>query len=355
MTLWVDIEKRLGNFQLKVQLAADNEVMGLLGASGCGKSVTLKAIAGILTPDKGQIVVNGQVLFDSARHIDLSPQKRQVGYLFQNYALFPNMTVEQNIAAGIRLPKAERSHKTAENIRRFYLQGLEKHYPRQLSGGQQQRVALARIVASEPLLLMLDEPFSALDSYLKWQLEQEVSQVLEDFGGTTLLVSHDRDEVFRLCQRIAIMHEGHVDVCADKWTLFEQPQTLAASLLTGCKNHSLARRLDEHTLQAVEWNVLLHSQAPVPEALSHVGLRAHFLERVTAPGDNVFPAQIDKMIEDTFSAILLVRLQGQNGWSAPIRWEVDKALGQELAHSTAPLYVHLPADKLLLLTSAPDF
>ena len=135
MTLWVDIEKRLGNFQLKVQLAADNEVMGLLGASGCGKSVTLKAIAGILTPDKGQIVVNGQVLFDSAKHIDLSPQKRQVGYLFQNYALFPNMTVEQNIAAGIRLPKAERSQKTAENIRRFYLQGLEKHYPRQLSGG----------------------------------------------------------------------------------------------------------------------------------------------------------------------------------------------------------------------------
>lgn len=355
MSLHVDIKKRLGSFVLESAFEQDGGVLGLLGASGCGKSMTLKCIAGIEKPDEGRIVLDGRVLYDSAARVNLPPQQRQVGYLFQNYALFPNMTVEQNIAAGIRLPKAERSHKTAENIRRFYLQGLEKHYPRQLSGGQQQRVALARIVASEPLLLMLDEPFSALDSYLKWQLEQEVSQVLEDFGGTTLLVSHDRDEVFRLCQRIAIMHEGHVDVCADKWTLFEQPQTLAASLLTGCKNHSLARRLDEHTLQAVEWNVLLHSQAPVPEALSHVGLRAHFLERVTAPGDNVFPAQIDKMIEDTFSAILLVRLQGQNGWSAPIRWEVDKALGQELAHSTAPLYVHLPADKLLLLTSAPDF
>ena len=175
MSLYVDIEKRLGAFRLQSKFEVADETLALLGASGCGKSMTLKCIAGIVPPDRGRIVLNGRVLFDSEKKIDLTPQQRRVGYLFQQYALFPNMTVEQNILCGIRAgSRSEKRSLAAEKLRMFRLEGLEKKYPAQLSGGQQQRVALARILCSEPQAILLDEPFSALDSYLKWNLELEL-------------------------------------------------------------------------------------------------------------------------------------------------------------------------------------
>ena len=160
MSLIVDIEKKLGSFTLHAQFKTDKGTMALLGASGCGKSVTLKCIAGIMAPDKGRIVLDGETLFDSEKRIDLPPQKRRVGCLFQQYALFPNMTVAQNILCGVRAgTRGERCRRVEEQLRRFRLAGLEKKYPSQLSGGQQQRVALARILVSEPRAILLDEPF----------------------------------------------------------------------------------------------------------------------------------------------------------------------------------------------------
>ena len=192
MSLYVDIEKRLGAFRLQSKFEVADETLALLGASGCGKSVTLKCIAGIMTPDRGRIVLNGRVLFDSEKRTDLTPQQRRVGYLFQQYALFPNMTVEQNILCGIRAgSRSEKRALAAEKLRMFRLEGLEKKYPAQLSGGQQQRVALARILCSEPQAILLDEPFSALDSYLKWNLELELSDLLAGFRGPILWVSHE--------------------------------------------------------------------------------------------------------------------------------------------------------------------
>ncbi len=183
MSLSVDIEKRLGSFHLRRAVSGGGRrSLALLGASGCGKSMTLKCIAGIVTPDRGRIVLNGRVLFDSEAGIDLPPQQRRVGYLFQNYALFPNMTVEKNILCGIRSgSKAEKAAALSATLHRFRLEDLEKRYPAQLSGGQQQRVALARILCSQPEVILLDEPFSALDSYLKWELELELSDFLDEF------------------------------------------------------------------------------------------------------------------------------------------------------------------------------
>ena len=190
MSLYVDIEKRLGAFRLQSKFEVADETLALLGASGCGKSVTLKCIAGIMTPDRGRIVLNGRVLFDSEKRTDLTPQQRRVGYLFQQYALFPNMTVEQNILCGIREgSRSEKRALAAEKLRMFRLEGLEKKHPAQLSGGQQQRVALARILCSEPQAILLDEPFSALDSYLKWELE--LGELLGAFDGPILWVSHE--------------------------------------------------------------------------------------------------------------------------------------------------------------------
>lgn len=145
-----EIHKSLGRFRLNLSFESSSRRIGILGASGCGKSMTLKCIAGIERPDRGYIAVNGTCLYDSANRIFLKPQARRVGYLFQNYALFPTMTVEQNIAAGLKGKKSQIHQKTAQMIRRFRLQGLEKQVPAQLSGGQQQRVALARIMAYEP-------------------------------------------------------------------------------------------------------------------------------------------------------------------------------------------------------------
>ena len=152
--------------------------------------MTLKCIAGIEKPDRATITLDGRVLFDSEKHINLTPQQRRVGYPFQQYALFPNMTAAQNILCGIRTgSRAEKKEKLAALLRTFRLEGLEKKLPAQLSGGQQQRVALARILASEPQAILLDEPFSALDSYLKWELE--LGELLGAFDGPILWVSHD--------------------------------------------------------------------------------------------------------------------------------------------------------------------
>ena len=185
MPLNVQIKKQYGAFRLNVDFSAQpGEVLALLGASGCGKSATLKCIAGIHRPDWGRIELDGRVLFDSERRIDLPPQKRRVGYLFQQYALFPHMTAEQNIAACLgRLDRKKRRERTAELVALLRLEGAEGLRPAQLSGGQQQRTALARILASQPLAILLDEPLAALDNFLRRQLEPELRDVLERFGG----------------------------------------------------------------------------------------------------------------------------------------------------------------------------
>ena len=209
MSLIVDIRKDLGSFRLDVKFEAESGVTCLLGASGCGKSMTLKCIAGIEKPDEGHIELDGRVLYDSEKKIDLPPQQRRVGYLFQNYALFPNMTVRQNILCGLCREKdrSEKERHLREMVNMLQLEGLENHKPHQLSGGQQQRVALARILVSDPRLLLLDEPFSALDGHLRDALKIELRDLLVQFGGTVLMVTHDRTEAYNMGRRDHRMQE----------------------------------------------------------------------------------------------------------------------------------------------------
>ena len=221
--LQVTIKKKLGNFLLDVDFCMDGGVFAILGASGCGKSMTLKCIAGIERPDEGRIVLNDRVLFDSKKKINLPPQKRKVGYMFQDYALFPNMNVVQNIQAGMgRKPDQK---KVQEYITGFHLTGLEKHMPDQLSGGQKQRVAMARMLAAEPELLLLDEPFAALDSYLKWKMEQQMMDLLKDIQKPALFVSHSRDEVYRLCDTVSCINQGKMEVIEPVKEFFKKTKT----------------------------------------------------------------------------------------------------------------------------------
>ena len=348
MALEVDIKKRLPGFTLEVRLKAEDEIVGLLGASGSGKSMTLKCVAGVETPDEGVILLNGRPLFDSDRNINLPPQKRRVGYLFQSAALFPNMTVAQNILCVLKdkAPRAEKRRVVEDVLRRLGLEGLGDRYPAELSGGQRQRAALARILVTKPDIIMLDEPFSALDAYLRWQLEQEMRLVLRDFGGTSLFVSHDRDEVYRLCDSIAVLSGGQIAAAGDKWAIFNNPESFAACQLTGCKNISPARTAGENAVFAEDWGVTLRIQTPPREPVRYVGIRAHDLEPCRGgDGPNAFPCEVVEALRDTFSMVFLLRLApGAKTLRLEMSREAYKALGGP------PEYVRLPPEKLLPLT-----
>ena len=209
MAVSVDIEKKLHGFTLKVKLESDGSPMGILGASGSGKSMTLRCIAGIQTPDSGRIVVNDKVLFDSEKKINLKPQERKVGYLFQNYALFPTMTVEKNIACGYRGDKKQLKAKVADYIERYQLNGLEKRYPGQLSGGQQQRTAIGRAIVKNPDILLCDEPTGALDYNTSKEILKLIETVNQKYGNTIVMVTHN-DAIKDMADRVVKLRDGMI-------------------------------------------------------------------------------------------------------------------------------------------------
>ena len=323
MSLEVNIEKKLDGFTLRAAFTVGNTSTALLGASGCGKSMTLRCIAGIVKPDRGRIVLDGRVLFDSAQHIELPPQQRGVGLLFQNYALFPNMTVEQNILCGLKAEKDPAARRTAcaEMLRAMRLEELAKRYPAQLSGGQQQRTALARILVGKPRILMLDEPFSALDSYLREEVEGEVGSLLANFAGTALLVTHNRDEAYRLCKEMIVLNEGQVLRTGSTKEVFADPQSIAAARLTGCKNILPCTPLDSHTVRLDSWDTTLRLALPVPAGCTAVGIRAHDFTPCIADVLNAIPVKAVSTSENPFDwNLICTPPEG----TAQLWWKVSK-------------------------------
>ena len=348
MSLVVDIEKNLGGFRLKIAFRAEDGVHGLLGASGCGKSMTLRCIAGVETPDRGYIEVDGRVLFDSSRGINRKPQERGVGLLFQNYALFPNLTVEENLRSALRgKPAKEAAAEVAAMMGRFELVGLEKLRPAQLSGGQQQRVALARILLTKPSVLLLDEPFSALDDYLRWQTELEVADILDEFGGTALLVTHSRDEVRRLCSTVTVMDDGVGQGSMKVEELFRRPDTVAACLLSGCKNFSRVEKRGERTVYAADWGVELTCGAPVGEDVTHVGVRAHYVRCAGAADGNVIPCTVSRVVDGLFSTVVMLDTPGGTKGFSRLRMEVPCGEWSGKAGDFCPVEAS-PGDLMLL-------
>ena len=327
MGLYVKIKKDFGSFFLDTEFEAEKEVLGILGESGCGKSMTLRCIAGVVTPDEGHIELDGTVLFDSEKRINLKPQKRRVGLLFQNYALFPNMNVVQNLMTGLhgkKMGRKEAQKTVSEIMEKFYLQGLELQKPSQLSGGQQQRVALARILLTRPKLLMLDEPFAALDEFLRWKLELELQDVLKEFGGITLFVSHNRDEIYRICDRVCVMKHGTSGAAVPVKELFCTPLTKESAYLSGCKNFSDAEVRKSGEVLAVDWGFAMKCDTAGREHIRSVGIRSHYIRLVTEKEReslaNVFQCRLERVIEDVFSYILIVSA----GTGNQIRVDVSK-------------------------------
>ncbi len=236
--LSIDFDLRVGDFDLQPTFESGDELVVLFGPSGCGKSLTLQAIAGLRTPDSGRIVLPGErIAFDAEARVNMAPQARGVGYVVQNLALFPHMTARQNIEFGLaHLPKARRSERTLALVDLLSLQGLEGRRPAQLSGGQQQRVALARALAAEPSLLLLDEPFSALDASLRGVLRRELASLQKRLGVTVVFVTHDLAEAYSLADRIVVYDAGRVLQQGSRADVLSRPTSRRVAELTEVRN-----------------------------------------------------------------------------------------------------------------------
>lgn len=351
MALTVDIEKRLGEFVLRTAFTAETgEALALLGASGSGKSMTLRCIAGIQRPDRGTIALDGRVLFSSEEGVDLPPQQRRLGFLFQQYALFPNMTALENIAAGAHaLPRAQRRARAEELLRLLHLEGRGRAYPRQLSGGEQQRVALGRILAARPEAILLDEPFSALDSHLKWQLELELRDILTGFSGPVVWVTHDRGEAFRNCGHVCVLEAGRSGPTLEMHRLMSDPGTVAAAQLSGCRNClPCTAGPRPGTVVLPDWGITLACAAPWRADVAAVGIRAQSV-RPAGPGEeNAFRCQVVRATEDVGHMAVLLRPEHARAGAPLLGMKVDKPRWRELG-AVDVLWVAVSPGELMLL------
>jgi molybdate transport system permease protein len=386
----VQIEKKLpSGFSLEVAFRASGAPLGILGPSGAGKSLTLRTIAGLERPDRGRIVLDGRVLFDSASGVDCPSRDRRVGLLFQNYALFPHLTVAENIGFGISdLQKDERDRRIARQISALHLAGLEARSPAALSGGQQQRVALARALAPEPEALLLDEPFSALDTHLRGEIERELRETLAAYRGVALFVSHNLEEAYRFCGELVVLANGKIVAAGPKEDLFRRPPNFEVARLTGCKNFSRARPTVDGAIEALDWGCRLRVAQPVPNTLGHIAIRAHHVRvhaadaqahaaspsdfppgTARAPdvrssaagadaraasgsgGENTLPCWLAAATEAPFRVTLYLRLRAPASASTDfqLQAEISKDVWETFKDSPQPWQVELSAERLFLL------
>jgi len=351
--LIVELQKTFSSFTLEANLTANKKPLGILGSSGSGKSMTLRCIAGLETPTQGHIVLNGRVLFDSKQGINIPSRQRRIGFVFQNYALFPHMRVAHNIAFGMPvLSKTERKQRVNQYIELMQLQGLEKRYPHELSGGQQQRVALARALAIAPEALLLDEPLSALDQYLRNQIEKLLIEVFSSYQGVTLFVTHNLEEAYRVCDNLLVLSQGKVIASGRKEDIFERPPTFTVAQLTECKNFSRAQRVDNQRIEALDWGCTLQVVEAIPNPLTYVGIRAHHLIFLdNQERENTFPCWLVTMSETQHQVTLYLKLHSPptNTQEYHLQAGVFKDKWENLKNQPLPWHIHLDSLRLILM------
>ncbi len=353
----VSIRKKFEDFSLDVDFSSDSKRIGILGASGCGKSLTLGAIAGLVRPDEGRIIFEDRLFFDSSKKINIKTDRRRVGYLFQDYALFPDMTVKKNISVAkdgakrrVRLEKKDQALSddqalfgrmdTDAILRHFNLWEQKDHFPRELSGGEKQRTALARMLAADPDLLLLDEPFSAMDTFLKEGMRLELLRLLDGYDKTVILVSHDRDEVYQLCDYLILLDKGRVIEGGKRDDLFLHPGTVASARLTGCKNISRIEKAGEHMIRALDWGGLeLVTYGRVEDDTKYAGIRAHDFDMGKTQINAIATgkAMISRLPFEWYVTL-------ENG----LWWKLSKNI-DDIGAAEIPPFINIAPEKIMLL------
>ena len=310
------------------------EFISIVGPSGCGKSTILSMLAGQLAPSEGSIYIGGTI-----------------GYMLQKDYLLQWRSIRSNALLGLEIQKKL----TPENIAyvdtlltQYGLGDFKNSLPNQLSGGMRQRAALIRTLAVRPDILLLDEPFSALDGYLKDVLQREMQDFLKDYPGDMILVTHSRDEAYKFCRELSIVHEGRILVTGETKQLFERPGLLEAAKLTGCKNFSRAERLGPHEIYAADWKMKLHTEENVDMDITHVGIRGHWIRPESEPGENCMAVQVDQYIETTFEHQYMIRNKAEEN-AAGLWWMRPKNSFTEDPDKDLPEYLYLPPEHLMLL------
>ncbi len=273
MALKVDIKSKLDNFSLNICFETGAKRVGVLGESGAGKSMLLKYIAGIFEPDKGKIFLDGVCLLDTDKKINVRPQDRNIAYMFQNYALFPTMTVRKNIEIIAKGDNHEKKDKADYLLRKFHIEEIENKKPPELSGGQQQRVALARVLAYEPKLILLDEPFSAIDQLLKERLQIELEAMISDFNGLVIMVSHSREELYKFSDELIVISNGEVIDSGNTKSIFRKPGASRSAGLIGINNILPAELDADGKLVIPDWNIRLDCGKDIPSDINFIGIR----------------------------------------------------------------------------------
>ncbi|KNZ43375.1 sulfate/molybdate ABC transporter ATP-binding protein [Acetobacterium bakii] len=345
MNFSIEIKKKLYEFQLDAKLQSKEDIIGILGASGSGKSMLLRCIAGLVKPDEGTIIINGKTFFDSEKKINLSMRERKVGFLFQNYALFPNMTIEENIAFGLdSFSKSDKKKKVNELMEKYHLGDIENRYPAQISGGQQQRVALARAVAVEPDILLLDEPFSALDVHLRNHMIREMSESLKQYKGIALFVTHNMEEAYQLCDHIAIFNKGKVEAFNEKKNVFQHPVSMEAAKITGCKNLSKAVRLSENVMAIADWGIQLKTTVEIEYEVGFVGVRANNIRIVeSCTEENCFKVWLADENEAPFRTSLFLKIgsEPENSDDFQIQCIITRDQRVKITDTTKPFFIYI--------------
>lgn len=352
MELIVDIKKNLPGFRLNVNFECKNSRLGILGESGSGKSMTLKCIAGLITPDEGKIILNSKTLFDSRNNINVPIKDRNIGFLFQNYALFPHMTVENNIRYALYKKSAEEKNKiTNEMLSLMHIEALRKRYPHEISGGQQQRVAIARALAVNPKALFLDEPFSALDNHLKGVMIREMSDTLSKYKGVTLYVTHNLDEAYQLCEDIIIISKGSIAAVGNKKEIFKKPPSAQAAKLLGYRNISTAKKISSDSVEALNWGLRIKLPNNINEAITHIGIKEHLIKLYDGEPYNNFECWPLYASETPFSMFVYLSFEEMaienNDYN--LIWEIALDKWESIKNLPKPWKIHLDEGNMVFI------